>query len=188
MGLERLITHEEALHASPPLVHVLNRGTTHPSPAHCYFISQNWEQPDHPDNTMGTKLKMLQNLRAHVGIEEGREVWIWFDIFSIPQANRQKQLLAIDSIQYYSALISRFIPLVRNADTWRLEYGSEPSTMYDGKQVRGTLTTYQSRGWCRLEIFSALCPKRFRDGSWRPGPLGLRYIYVRFCALLAIPL
>ncbi len=176
LGLDRLITHEEALHADPPLVRVVSRESTYPSPAHCYFISQNWESPDHPDNNRLTKLKMLQNLRSHVGIDGDREVWIWFDIFSIPQANRKMQLLAIDSIQYYSALISRFIPLVRDADTWREEYQEEPSKTFDGAP-RGTLETYQSRGWCRLEVFSALCPKRYRDGSWRPGPVGLRYFY-----------
>ena len=58
---------------------VVSRESTYPSPA-CYFISQNWESPDHPDNNRLTKLKMLQNLRSHVGIDEDREVWIWFDI------------------------------------------------------------------------------------------------------------
>lgn len=42
MELDHLITHEEALHADPPLVHVVSRASAHPSPAHCYFISQNW--------------------------------------------------------------------------------------------------------------------------------------------------
>ena len=66
---------------------------------------------------------------------------------------------------------------MRNADRWRDEYNEEPSKMWPGGPIRGTLDTYKSRGWCRLEVFSALCPKRFRDGSWRPGPLGLRYYY-----------
>jgi len=106
-----------------------------------------------------------------------KKTWIWFDIFSIPQADRKKQLLAIDSIQYYSATISRFVPLVRDEKQWRDSFGTEPSRMYPGGPVRGALATYRSRGWCRLEVFCALCPKRFKDGSWRPGPIGLRHYY-----------
>ena len=73
--------------------------------------------------------------------------------------------------------MSRFIPLVRDEKQWRDSFEIEPSRMFLGGPVRGTLATYQSRGWCRLEVFCALCPKRFRDGSWRPGPIGLRFYY-----------
>lgn len=178
MRMEKLLTHEEALHSDPPLLDVVTRDSLAPSPAHTYFISQNWESEDHPDNNLGTKLAFLKNLLAHCSIEHGREIWIWFDIFSIPQADRKLQLRAIDSIQFYSSLISRFIPLVRDPDCWRLTHGCEPSRMAGpSTPVRGSLETYQSRGWCRLEVFCALCPKRFRDGSWRPGPVGLRYYY-----------
>jgi hypothetical protein len=41
----------------------------------------------------------------------------------------------------------------------------------------GTLEIYRERGWCRLELVAALCPKRFRSGAWRPGPINLRYRY-----------
>ena len=30
---------------------------------------------------------------------------------------------------------------------------------------------------CRLELFCALCPKKFSDNTWRPGPIGLRVIF-----------
>ena len=43
---------------------------------------------------------------------------------------------------------------------------------------RGTLLTYLSRGWCRLELLAACCPKRFYSSrKYRPGPLGLRFRY-----------
>ena len=33
-----------------------------------------------------------------------------------------------------------------------------------------------SRGWCRLEIIAALCPKRFKSsGLFRPGPLNIKF-------------
>ena len=35
---------------------------------------------------------------------------------------------------------------------------------------------YLSRGWCRLEIIAALCPKRFKSsGLFRPGPLNIKF-------------
>lgn len=44
------------------------------------------------------------------------------------------------------------------------------------RPVMGTLASYLSRGWCRLETVAALCPKRFEgSGTWRPGPLNLRF-------------
>jgi hypothetical protein len=46
-----------------------------------------------------------------------------------------------------------------------------------GGMVRGDINTYWSRGWCRLEILCALCPKKFSDNSWRPGPVALRMIF-----------
>ena len=39
----------------------------------------------------------------------------------------------------------------------------------------GDLDAYASRGWCRLEVIAALCPKRTLSGQWRPGPIGIRY-------------
>ena len=34
---------------------------------------------------------------------------------------------------------------------------------------------YASRGWCRVEVLAALCPKRTLTGRWRGGPLNVRY-------------
>merc|ERR1711871_1112430 len=98
-NLEILPTHEEALRLN--LLEVLSRGSDQPNPAHTFFVSQNWEgeNGEHPDNEENTKLNFLKRLRQHCAIGE-RRIWIWFDIFSIPQADRRKQLLAIDSIQY----------------------------------------------------------------------------------------
>ena len=42
---------------------------------------------------------------------------------------------------------------------------------------QGTLKIYLTRGWCRLEVVAALCPKKYASGKWRPGPIGLRFRY-----------
>ena len=101
LTLDTLPTHEEALQQG--ILELLSRDSDQPNPAHTFFISQNWEGNDggHPDNEKQTKLGFLKNFREHCSVGDHR-TWIWLDIFSIPQADRKKQLLAIDSIQYYA--------------------------------------------------------------------------------------
>jgi len=41
----------------------------------------------------------------------------------------------------------------------------------------GELEAYQHRGWCRLEVLAALCPKRTLTGRWRSGPVNMRFRY-----------
>lgn len=139
-------------------------------------MSQNWETDPHPDNDLSTKLRWLKNIKAHLSIPYAREIWIWFDIFSIPQKNRVDQTKAISSLPHYTQLCTRILPLVRDARNWEKLY-NKPASVYPGGQARGDVNTYYERGWCRLELLCALCPKKFSDGSWRPGPLALRVIF-----------
>lgn len=37
------------------------------------------------------------------------------------------------------------------------------------------ISRYQYRGWCRLEVLAALCPKRTLLGKWRRGPVNTRF-------------
>ena len=41
----------------------------------------------------------------------------------------------------------------------------------------GEIDAYSLRGWCRLEILAALCPKKTISGAWRRGPINTRYRY-----------
>jgi len=41
----------------------------------------------------------------------------------------------------------------------------------------GEIDAYSMRGWCRLEILAALCPKKTISGAWRRGPINTRYRY-----------
>ena len=70
---------------------------------------------------------------------------------------------------------------MRNRSEWEVLYGALPEHYLPA----GDLAVYNNRGWCRLELVAALCPKKFHGGSkflpsdrqrnWRPGPIGLRY-------------
>ena len=174
-----LPTHEAALDAG--LLEVLTPNGAAPNSAFTYFISQNWETfgaSPHPDNARHTKLRWLKNMRRHMRIPAAvDEVWIWWDLVSVPQAraNRREQLNAIHSLCYYAQLCSRFIPLVRDERAWLELYGE--SLKNPVFPTAGTLETYAARGWCRLEILAALAPKKFSTGAWRPGPRSVRFRY-----------
>ena len=60
-----------------------------PNGAFTYLVSHNWESADHPDNDEGTKLRWLKNMKAHLRIHSSHEMWIWFDVFSIPRKDRR---------------------------------------------------------------------------------------------------
>ena len=230
--LSRLITHEEALEQG--LLEKLTASTRRPSCAFTYFISQTWEGENHPDNARNTKLHWLKNLRDHFQLDLDDDVWLWFDLFSVPQKDRKRQKHAILSLCVYANLCSRFIPLVRDPAEWEQLYGEKlvpvQSTAVDGisltdlngasdpgqgdirrladltcdifssqeaneaateslgpdddmmftelESIPGTLHRYLRRGWCRLEIVAALCPKRSALGSFsRPGPINIRFRY-----------
>ena len=98
--------------------------STSPSCAYSFFISQNWEggKPGtqsarqlsstdrslrHPDNSQNTKLRWLKSITQHMRLPRGREVFIWFDVFSIPQHSRDLQNLAVGSLCCYTQLCTR---------------------------------------------------------------------------------
>jgi hypothetical protein len=170
--MDTLQKHEDLLAREE--LEVLTRTSRTPSGAFTFFISQNWESKTSPDNTLGTKLAWMKNLRDHLAIPPSIEVWVWWDLISIPQRQRKLQLRAIASLPNYASLCSRFIPLVRDGDAWKLIHeGDLANTL-----PIGTLEAYLKRGWCRLELVAALCPKRLgASREWRPGPLNLRFRY-----------
>ena len=43
----------------------LTRTSYQPAGAFTFFVSQNWESADSPDNELGTKLAWLKRLKAH---------------------------------------------------------------------------------------------------------------------------
>ena len=169
LKLDTFCHHEEALERG--LLEVLE--TVDEKRDSCFFVSQNWESTDDPDNARGTKLRWLKNLKEHY--QEDQELYIWIDILSVPQRDRTNQLLALESLCYYSQLCSRFVPLVRDVDAWQKLYG-EDIRREDGTGA-GCFDTYLSRGWCRVEMCAALAPRRVKSGHWHPGP---REVNVRY--------
>ena len=94
----------------------------------------------------------------------------------LSETNRSDQTKAISSLPHYTQLCSRILPLVRDHARWA-QLHQTPCSEMPGGRPRGDIATYWSRGWCRLEILCALCPKKFSDRSWRPGPVALRMIW-----------
>ena len=94
------------------------------------FRSQTWVSYEHPDPS-GDKLKILQHLLRRAGTRglvmephwytsiQHNDVsvlfhcdFIWFEIFSVPQQNKEAQLAATSSIVSYVSDPSFFILLV----------------------------------------------------------------------------
>jgi hypothetical protein len=66
------------------------------------------------------------------------DFYLWLDYTSIPQCNKTMQRLSIDSLPIYAS-VTRFFVCVC------------PTTQHDGSHLEVDPTTYQRRGWCRLE-------------------------------------
>ncbi len=158
LALERLETHEE-LRARGALVR-WTKGM-----GDFMFVSHTWLRYDSPDGERGEKITLLKELLAAIraGALDIRPNWatqfvlgekywmkakdlqssltdgyVWFDLCSIPQAERATQLLAIRSIPWYAFAASFFVVLV--GSSWVHESG----------KVRGA-AEWARRGWCRLE-------------------------------------
>ena len=190
---KRLPVHENAL--ADKLLEELTPRSRTPSPSHTYFISQNWEGAlgtgpnglgKHPDNALNTKLLFLKNLKKHLNVPTEIEIWIWWDGISVPQVDKVQQARAVKSLCYYCQVCTRFMPLVREAEGWKqlhtkaenqLDATAPPGSESAATLPSGELDAYASRGWCRLELIAAFCPKRTLSGRWRRGPIGMRFRY-----------
>ena len=61
--------------------------------------------------SMSRQLRWLKRLRQHMALPRGREVWLWFDLVSIPQRSRDLQIKAISSLPSYTQLCTRSVTL-----------------------------------------------------------------------------
>jgi len=146
MKLSRMASHEE-----------LNPQQWQPSMGPLCFVSHQWACQSSPDpdgvqiaalKDSFTKLHELfsqSHNTAQVGVppidpSEYDQLWVWLDYWSIPQAADSvlQRDAAIDSIPYYAAASSFMIvlcPPMKQRDTG----------------VDCDLTSWEQRGWCRLE-------------------------------------
>ena len=132
------------------------------------FVSQTWLRRAHPDDADGSKWALLHALlrRALAGrllitpnwsseklygskklqISSKRlqrdlaDGYVWFDFFSVPQADAEAQSRAIGSIVSYVADATYFMVL---AGAWADEDGAPRD-----------LRSWLGRGWCRMEQVS----------------------------------
>lgn len=158
LDLERIQPHEELMEAGK-----LVKWEDDASEGAVLFVSHTWLSYTTPDPD-GAKLKLVktilrqmlagQRIPAHFLAEfyykmklslESRDVkrctHVWMDYFSIPQAHREHQQLAIQSIFAYVASAAFFVVA---AGSWK--HREDGST----RDVRA----WAGRGWCRLEQFA----------------------------------
>ena len=151
LKLDRIPTHEEAF---DKLV------TWDPTMGDAMFVSHTWISFKHPDNADNIKLRTLQGLlkllvagklkappnifraalasvKAIPAKKLAKVKFIWMDFYSVPQADPEKQILAIRSIFSYVQVSAQFLVL---AGPWAHENGDSRDDF-----------AWASRGWCRLE-------------------------------------
>ena len=52
---------------------------------------------------------LVRRIKQHMKLPEGRQIWIWFDLLSIPQLTRDLQIKAISSLPSYTQLCTRCV-------------------------------------------------------------------------------
>ena len=55
------------------------------------------------------QLCWLKRIKQHMALPRGRQIWLWFDILSIPQRSRDLQIKAISSLPSYTQLCTRCV-------------------------------------------------------------------------------
>merc|ERR1712137_1349302 len=114
------------------------------------FMSHQWLAWKHPDPNCIQYRTMVNGTWAVAKRFDWNadHVCIWLDYHSIPQKHGITQHFAIQSLPLYASLADVFIvtaPSSQHADTGQLCNES----------------SYKSRAWCRLEVFSHFCRRGF---------------------------
>jgi len=103
-----------------------------------------WEEPDPKNvhyNCMTTAVKQLVDLSPTASMDT---TWVWVDYSCMPQRNGNTLSLAVSDLSDVAAVAGYFVVVA-------------PSTMHVNTGLECDLSTYQARGWCRLEQFSYVC-------------------------------
>mmetsp|Transcript_25284 Transcript_25284/g.65317 ORF Transcript_25284/g.65317 Transcript_25284/m.65317 type:complete len:451 (+) Transcript_25284:1-1353(+) len=109
------------------------------------FVSHQWlgsSEPDPSNVHWSSIVNALAHMRVELGVPE-EKIFVWTDYYSIPQENSTVKGLAISSLPAYAAAADYFLivaPPCTHADTG----------------AACDLESYQRRGWCRLEQWSAI--------------------------------
>lgn len=104
------------------------------------FFSHQWTAYDKPDPSglqYRTMCEAIRELADKRGVSVG-EVYCWVDYFSIPQANKHTQRLAINSLPVYASILEAFVVVA-------------PEVVHSNTGLLCNRHSYQQRGWCRAE-------------------------------------
>jgi len=109
---------------------------------HVVFFSHQWTSftvPDPSNIQYDTMVLALKELAKRNGWDESlKDVFVWVDFSSIPQANPSTQNLAIRSLAAYASSATYFIIVA-------------PDTPHADLDDKCDFDTYQKRMWCRAE-------------------------------------
>jgi len=115
------------------------------------FVSHQWLSHREPDPE-GQQFKQILDccvmLCGQLDIPISK-LYIWMDYFSIPQANKNLQYFAINSLHIYASCVRYFLVV------------APPALHANGSMCN--VHSYQTRGWCRLELFSKFSSGGFDD-------------------------
>ena len=168
------------------------------------FVSQTWLTYAHPDNATNDKLRLLKSFlsqaaagrmtvrgsmeaegtygmsRVRIPARKTRTIeWVWFDFWSVPQADPALQAAAIASIYSYVGTSDFFLVLA-------------PPLQHENGSMRD-YRAWMRRGWCRVEALSNVLarnskqiilvqspsdiltygPRGISGGEWINSPIGM---------------
>ena len=109
------------------------------------FISHQWlgfKKPDENNHHYKAMVSALEEILKLRELNPG-ELYLWVDYTSIPQDNHHLQKLSIQSLAIYASSVSAFVIIAPPVD--HTDSGKPCNT-----------STYQGRGWCRLEQWAKI--------------------------------
>jgi len=105
-----------------------------------------WSDPDPSDTQFEVMKAATRKLSENNGGLE--KTYIWCDYGSIPQKNREVQMLAVNSLPAVSSSLHAFVIVA-------------PSATHLNTSEECNVETYNRRGWCRAEVTSHACRRGF---------------------------
>jgi hypothetical protein len=120
------------------------------------FISHQWIAWSEPDPD-GIQYKYMAEACQAVAKKEGvdpKQMFIFVDYTSIPQKNVRQRVNAISTLGVYAALFDYFIVIA-------------PPAVHKNTSKAINMSSYQKRGWCRLEQWGHMCSHGMKNMfSW----------------------
>jgi len=113
---------------------------------HIAFMSHQWlgwHAPDEDNVHYDAIIFALHGIKDHLQMDF-EHIFVWVDYCSIPQRHKGQQQLAISSLPAYARLSHCMVVIC-------------PEAKHTNLQSVCNFQTYQTRGWCRAEVFAKIC-------------------------------